>query len=677
MESIDFYIIFEADTINYYKPIFVKKLLFISLIVSSALLSKAQDFPFGEIDRTAITMTSYDKDTSAAAVVVREFGTTSFLHDGNKIRHRYHVRIKVFNSARFTRGDVVIPLYQGSSTRYESVDKIRGIVYYPGPDGGIQKTELNKKSIIREKSSEHLELVKFAMPNIVDGSVIEYKYEIESPYIFNYHPWQFQWDIPKVYSEYIAFIPAVFVYNVSLVGALKLDKSDGKVKKECFQPGAHRIDCSELTYAMNDIPAFIEEDYMTSPKNFISAINFELSEMTLLNGSKEKITKEWKDVDYEMKKHEHFGKQLRRDDIFKKILPTILNGNESDLEKAKAIYSYIQSRIRWNNRYGHFTDEGLKKAVENRVGNVADINLALIAALGAADLDADAVVLSTRENGVVHQLYPVISDFNYVVAMVNIDGESYLLDATDPLLPFGLLPMRCMNGQGRIMSMNKPSEWIDLAASQKRSDVYSLELELQADGKIVGSVKNYKMGYAAFYQRHEIKKFNSIDEFVEDKDENMPNIRILDYSIINLDSIERTLEETYEVEIAAFDSLSYDQLFFNPFFMDKMDENPFKLVERTYPVDLGAPINTRIIISLRIPEEYEMAVKPQDVSLALPNKGGRFLNRTEVIGNKVQFSQSMELEKSIYHPEEYPALKELFNRIIQLQKTDVIFKKKS
>lgn len=654
----------------------MKRLILFCLITSSFLLSKAQDFPFGELDHHAINMTRYDKDTTAAAVVIREFGTTSFLHDGDKIKHRYHVRIKVFNSARFNRGDVVIPLYQGSTTKYESVDNIRGVVYYPAPDGGINKTELDKKSIIREKSSEHVELVKFALPNIVDGSVLEYEYEIESPYIFNYRPWQFQWDIPKMYSEYVALIPAVFVYNVSLVGYLRLDKSDAKVKKECFQPRGYRIDCSEMTYAMNDIPAFIEEDYMTSPKNFISAINFELSEVTRLNGAKEKITKEWKDVDYEMKTHRLFGKQLRRDDIFKKILPTILDGTESDLEKAQSIYTYIQSQIRWNKRYGQFTDQGLKNAIDHRVGNVADINLSLIAALAAADLDADAVVLSTRDNGVVHKLYPVISDFNYVVARVDIDGEIYLLDATDPLLPFGLLPMRCINGEGRIMSLNKPSEWVDLEASQKRSDVYSLQLTLQSDGKITGSIKNYKLGYAAYYRRQEIKKFNSIEEYVEDKDKNLPDTRIINYDVNNLDTIDKTLEETYEVEIAAFDSLSFDRIFFNPFLMNKMNDNPFKLAERTYPVDLGAPESTRVVISLRIPENYELTGKPRDLAIALPNRGGRFINKTEIVGDQIQFSQIMELGKSIYQPEEYPALKELFNQIIQLQKTDLVFERK-
>src|SRR5690606_23371564 len=166
-------------------------------------------------------------------------------------------------------------------------------------------------------------------------------------------------------------------------------------------------------YAMNDVPAFIEEDYMTTPKNFVSAINLELSEVTRLNGSKEKLTKEWKDVDYEVKTHDLFGKQLRRNGLFKKVLPGLLEGTVGDLEKAQAIYTYIKAQIRWNKRYGQFTDQGIKNAIKNSVGNVADINLALIAALTSAGLDAVAVVLSTRDNGTVHKLYPIISDFNY------------------------------------------------------------------------------------------------------------------------------------------------------------------------------------------------------------------------------------------------------------------------
>src|SRR3546814_5231157 len=97
------------------------------------------------------------------------------------------------------------------------------------------------------------------------------------------------------------------------------------------------------------------------------------------------------------------------------------------------------------------------KALERRSGNICDINLALIAGLSAAGLDGEAVILSTRDNGVVNDLHPVLSDFNYVVAKVNIGDAHYLLDASDPLLPFGLLPLHCINGKARVINLKEPS----------------------------------------------------------------------------------------------------------------------------------------------------------------------------------------------------------------------------
>src|SRR5690606_31665583 len=114
----------------------------------------------------------------------------------------------------------------------------------------------------------------------------------------------------------------------------------------------------------------------------------------------------------------------------------------------KAVFAYIKDRIKWNNYLGKYSEKDVKKALEARSGNIGDINLALISALNAAGFNPDAVILSTRQNGVVGDLYPVITEFDYVIAKLNIGGTDYLLDASEPLLPFGLLPMRCLNGKG-------------------------------------------------------------------------------------------------------------------------------------------------------------------------------------------------------------------------------------
>jgi hypothetical protein len=105
-----------------------------------------------------------------------------------------------------------------------------------------------------------------------------------------------------------------------------------------------------------------------------------------------------------------------------------------------------------------YSESGIKKAFDNKTGNVGDINLSLIAALKYANLDVEPMMLSTRDNGLVTEIYPVITEFDYVVAKLNIGDKVYLLDATDQYYPFGLVPVRCLNGKGRVMG-NKESYW--------------------------------------------------------------------------------------------------------------------------------------------------------------------------------------------------------------------------
>ena len=126
----------------------------------------------------------------------------------------------------------------------------------------------------------------------------------------------------------------------------------------------------------------------------------------------------------------------------------VIAGKTDDLEKAKAIYAYIKKWFKWNNYIGFDTYTGVKKAYETHSGSIGDINVALIDALNSAGINTEAVLLSTRDNGLINELYPAVNDFNYVIAKANIGDKSYFLDATDALLPFGILPLKCLNNKG-------------------------------------------------------------------------------------------------------------------------------------------------------------------------------------------------------------------------------------
>jgi len=659
----------------------MKKALLVILIFSGICKSTvAQDFPYGGVTQAELDMKNYSKDTSAHAVVLQEYGKTKIAvtnDDNIKVIFEYHVKIKIFDNKAFDEGTVEIPVYNNSDNdSYEEVSGIKGVTFYTDDNGSAQKTELEEKKVYPEKINKHYALYKFAMPGIKSGCIIEYKYTIESPYWLTLHDWQFQSDIPKVYSEYEVHIPGFWVYNASLKGPLKLTKQSADIEPGCFQSHGATAGCSLLVYGMANVPAFIKEDDMTSPKNFMSAINFELAEYTSpYTGSKTKITKEWKDVDYELKNNPDFGGQLKRKGLFKDKIAPVIAGKTADLAKAKAVYAYIQRYFKWNEHSSIVSVDGLGKAVDSHGGSVADINLSLVVALNVAGLNAYPVVLSTRENGIINTLYPVLSDFDYVIAQVNIGDKSYLLDATDPLLGFGMLPFRCLNDKGRVMSFDKPSVWIDLSSQEKKKSSRILDLTLTDDGKLKGTVTNYFIGYEAYSKRKEIAKYNSTDEYAEKLNAEWPKIKILKTEITNLDSLDLPLGEKFDVEINAYNKLE-NSMSFNPFFWNRLTVNPFKLDQRNYPVDMGIPSDDKIVLFVHLPPQYTITNTPQTMSIALPANGGRFITDYQADGNMFTFSHGIQLNKSIYSSEEYPYLKELYNKIIQSEKPDMIFKKK-
>lgn len=656
----------------------MKYFYLILFLTVCSLKSMAQDFKFAGISHEDITLKNNALDSNANAIVLREFGTARMDYDDTNgrlaIEYLYHVRIKIFNKQGFENGNIIIP----QRVNEDLEDEIRDIkaVTINYIDGIFQQTELDPKKIFREKRNKYSSATKFTMPNLRDGSIIEYSYRMRIPRIFNFKSWEFQSGIPKLHSEYIAVIPGLYNYNVSLRGAQKLSSSNAELAKECMRISGTNIDCSKMTYIMKNVPAFIEEDYMTAAVNFKSAINFELSDYHLLNGGKKSVTKTWKDVDYELTSEKAFGSQMKKKEAFKELMPEILKNTTDDLSKAQAVYDYISKNIKSNGFIGIYSETAVKKALETHTGNTGDINLSLIAALSAANLDAEAVILSTREYGSVNSLYPVITDFNYVVAKVNIGDQSYLLDASTPLLPFGLLPLHCINGQGRVINLKKPSYWYDLKASQKEYTRYNLVATLTKDGKIKGELLTYSLGYAALKKRRDILAANSIAEYVEKFDEKMPRISIGKYEILNVDSLNLPLIEKYEIEINSYNNgTSASQIFFSPFFIDNISKNPFNLNERTYPVDLGTGREIRCSIQLTVPEDFVLAGQPKDINIGLQENGGKYMSNTSFDNHVVNFNQLLQLNKPIYPSEEYLSLKEFYSRIIQTQKTEIIFKK--
>ena len=647
------------------------KLVFTILLSLLTSLAIAQDFSFGKLTAQDFENSSSDHK----ALGLNEYGLArieySDLH-GLVIRYYYHTRIKINTKEGLSEANFSIPLY-GVGTSKEIIDGIKGATF-DLVDGKIIETELQKRNIISERSSEKLELTKIALPNVKEGSIIELRYSIMSPYLFNLQSWKFQDYIPKQKSVFETEIPDIVRYNTNMRGGLNLTSRKALPYDTKIETSVGETRGTKTTYVMENIPAFVEEDYMTAAKNFMAALTFELSSYNIPFGPSKDFSTTWDDVDRVLKQSDNFGRELKQKNQFKDIIPQIIKEGTSNFEKAIAVYDYIKNNIKWNRKYGVETENGIKKTLQQKNGNVADINIALICALQAANFEVNPVILSTRNNGYPSFTHPALTDFNYVIAQVKIDDQNYLLDATDQNIPFGLVPLRCINFKGRVITPNG-SDWLDLTASMISNIQYNFDVELNVQGDLEGVLNISRSGYNAANKRSEIQESNSLEEYIEDFEEKNSHLAIKDYQLTNLDNPNLTLNESFKINIKNFASNHNQALNFNPFIMGRTDKNPFNLEERFYPVDLGSNIEEIFMINIKLPEGYKLVSPPKNQSVALPNRDARFLYILKENDNTISLQVKTGINKPFFLPEEYADLKQFFSMIIQTQKIDLTVSK--
>jgi hypothetical protein len=632
----------------------------------------AQRYPLGKVGANELHTQQYALDTTANAIILTEFGEAHVENGGDRnIILEYYVKIKILKKEGLSFADFEIPLYK-SEGRAEGLRSVQASSFNL-ENGKVVETKLSSKSVFTENTSKYYDTKKFAIPNVKVGSVIEVFYITESPYFFKFHGWDFQSPIPKLSSEYWATIPGNYIYNMTIKGYLKLDKNESEIIKDCFSVGTQTANCARYKWAMKNVPAFVTEDYMTAKSNFVSSINFELSEIRHFTGQVDKVTKEWKDVELELKQHDDFGQQLKKGRaILEREVELILTAETDPLQRLNKIYDLVRYSYRWNGKYGMLTDLGVKKAFENKTGNVADINLTLIAVLRKAEFNANPLILSTRENGLPIEIHPVLSDFNYVVARVKIGDKFYLLDACDRNVPLGVLPIRCLNGKGRVIA-DEGSFFTELTPieKEKRQTVYNLTLD--ESGSIAGTIQTVYYGYAALRKRLEISELQDSSELLTHY-RTKYNDNITSVRFENLDQIKLPLKEKLQVILPAESSI-VDGMLISPFLLKRWDKNPFKSRQRSYPVDFAVPIDDRVTFIFQYPANMQLTDIPAAVKTGLPSSGGMVVFEVLNNANTINVNYILQLNKSVYEAYEYPQLKELFNIIIQVQNTDLYLKK--
>lgn len=187
--------------------------LVLLLLASYACLGQTAVPEFGQFTETERNPTECSFDTEADAVVI--FDLASANHDDQyRLITNRRVRFKILKEKGISRGDIEIRYYHADD--FEYVLKVEALVCNFEADGNKNIQKLSGQQVYRQKINNYWSAVKFAMPNVKVGSIIEYRYESIKKNYGGLDDWYFQRDIPTMLSSFsLVVLPNYeFAYQV-------------------------------------------------------------------------------------------------------------------------------------------------------------------------------------------------------------------------------------------------------------------------------------------------------------------------------------------------------------------------------------------------------------------------------------------------------------------------------
>jgi hypothetical protein len=669
--------------------------LFTVFYLACPLLIAQAPSKLGAVDKAEFEKNYSNQFPDAEAIVLFDYGIIYFDYNslkGFQVKLERHTRIKILNQNGLKWGDGEISLYQQKSET-ETVSKLKGFTYNL-ENGKIERAKLESPAIFQDRISENYIDVRFAMPNVRVGSIIEYSYTLTSDFLNILPSWNFQMSVPVLHSEIITKIPEYFNYKTLMKGyeiPEINEKTTGSQGIIITIPGTandpsgrvagkspdrtERINARILInrLASSGIPAFIEEPYLASAKDYMSGVEFELSSVNFPGQFAENISDTWEGITKNLLESELFGKQLNRSGFLNSVVESIIDSSAGEYDKMAQAHATILNKMRWDERNRVYATRSLRDAFNEGVGSSGDINLLLVLLLRELGLESNPVLISTRENGMVHPARVMLSQFNYVIAHVRLDSIDYLLDATDKNCPLFLLPVRCLNGKGRLITDNS-SSWIDLESRQNYQWLSIVNYKIDEERKLTGTIQNQAKNYAAYQKKSALSNDPEYKKYISSLENRFPGAKVLDYSIENLDNLIIGVKENIEMTISDAINSSGNLLFFNPILHARIDKNPFRLEERKYPVDYGYLLNETFIFNFEIPQGYSVDEIPANIQIILPDNSASFSYQVSVFMNKIQVQTKFQINKTTFIHSDYKNLKEFYDIVVNKHSEQIVLK---
>ncbi|HEY4154869.1 MAG TPA: DUF3858 domain-containing protein [Puia sp.] len=646
------------------------------------------DIKFGKISPADFDLSGEKFDSGANAVIIADIGNTSF--EGNSrgdftLIYTRLVRVKILNKNGFDIADNRIMLYHNSTGDAEKLSNLKASTFNL-ENGVVTETKLDEKSVFDEKYSRNIDIKKFTLPALREGSVYDLTYTIKSDFYTHLRNWKFQGDYPRLWSEYQVTIPTMFHYVEHTKGDGHFDVNTVKSVFQSFTIRVSNGTSSDDVYHLSgnsiqqrwvkkNVPALKDEPFTSSIDNYMAEVSFQLHYIQWTETSeRHDYLSTWFIASDKLLQDDDFGGALDKDNHWmSEELKGITADCKSDEEKIKKIYCFVRDNFSCTDHDGIYARSTLKDVYKKRSGNVAEINLLLTAMLRHENITADPAILSTRENGIADQSYPLMDQFNYVICVAYSNGKMLKLDASQPYNGFGKMVMDCYNGQARIINKEKPY-LINLSPdSIQESKLTTVFIMNDEKGNPSGSFQTTLGNEESYQVREEIRKTSEKDYFKKIQTGYGSDLSLENPVIDSLGSLSNPVSVHYLFDLKNL--LSADVIYFNPMMSEMYKNNPFKPLDRHYPVEMPYKMDETYVLNMDIPKGYQVDELPKSARVAYNETDGLFEYLIQKGENDIQMRVHLKLNKAFFPTEEYSTLRDFFGYVVKKENEQIVFKK--
>jgi hypothetical protein len=641
---------------------------------------KAQIIPFivDPVKKSDFSPVSPLITPETQAVVLEEKGETvldATPQTGFFTTYHYFRRLLILNKNGLDQS--TDSLYYNAEMNGKRLKSLR-ITTYNLVNGEIVTSGIQDKDLFILDPKKEVPEVKFAFPNVKTGSILEIEYTVKrgSKDLRN---WFFQQPNPVLRSSYSVRIPNNWNFVITLQNKKYLTavKKDSLVKNIYSWTYTYEdITVYTVNWTFENIPAMKVEPYTSTIDNYIGCIKFQLAVWPLQPGHSERLINDWQWVSNRLLAGSDFGMVIEDPNpwIFK-LAKTIVRPNDPDLEKAQKLYAFIRDHLKAESRnWAISSSASLEEMYKSGHGNTGEINLLLIALLKTQKLNAEGVILATRDNGLTNVSYPVMDNFNYTICRLEIAGKVYFLDASDPTMGFGKLPSDCYNGQARVIDKNPYAVFFSPDSIRESSGI-SVVIENDQSKKYLAVDWTEHPGY---YKSSVIRQYirdnkNSQDAYFKSYIKEKSFKETIDsFSISDLNDLDHPVGLNFKMHISPSGEEHY---YFNPMMNAGLNKNPFISAERNYPVELPYVFDESFILNMEIPDGYEVEELPRSVRVKLNEKDGIFEYLIQKNENSIQFKNVLNIKKATFDPADYNDLRDFYAYILKKQAELIVFKK--